>query len=48
MSSPSLQAIATDDDLKDLQSELIESRNKNNLMPGTGGLRKIRMATEKW
>lgn len=40
-----IQAIATDDELKDLQSELIESPDKGDLMPGTGGLRKIRMAT---
>ncbi|MBT0723922.1 addiction module toxin RelE [Rosenbergiella sp. S61] len=40
-----IQAIATDDELKDLQSELIESPDKGDLMQGTGGLRKIRMAT---
>lgn len=40
-----IQAIATDDELKELQSELIESPDKGDLMPGTGGLRKIRMAT---
>ena len=40
-----IQTIATDDELKDLQSELIESPDKGSLMPGTGGLRKIRMAT---
>ncbi|SER30872.1 RelE toxin of RelE / RelB toxin-antitoxin system [Rosenbergiella nectarea] len=40
-----IQTIATDDELKDLQSELIESPDKGDLMPGTGGLRKIRMAT---
>jgi len=39
-----IQTIATDDELKDLQSELIESPDKGDLMPGTGGLRKIRMA----
>jgi hypothetical protein len=40
-----IQAIATDDELKDLQSELIESPDKGDLIAGTGGLRKIRMAT---
>lgn len=40
-----IQSIATDDELKELQSELIESPDKGDLMQGTGGLRKIRMAT---
>jgi len=37
--------IATDDELKELQKELIESPNKGDLIQKTGGLRKIRMAT---
>ncbi|MBT0726846.1 type II toxin-antitoxin system RelE/ParE family toxin [Rosenbergiella australiborealis] len=40
-----IRAIATDSELKDLQSELIESPDKGDLITGTGGLRKIRMAT---
>ncbi|WP_241649542.1 type II toxin-antitoxin system RelE/ParE family toxin [Rosenbergiella collisarenosi] len=40
-----IQTIATDSELKDLQSELIESPDKSDLITGTGGLRKIRMAT---
>ncbi|MBT0720631.1 type II toxin-antitoxin system RelE/ParE family toxin [Rosenbergiella collisarenosi] len=40
-----IQTIATDSELKDLQSELIESPDKGDLITGTGGLRKIRMAT---
>ena len=40
-----IKQIATDDELKDLQKELIESPEKGNLIQKTGGLRKIRMAT---
>ena len=40
-----IKTIATDSELRDLQSELIESPNKGDLITGTGGLRKIRMAT---
>ncbi|MDX7986675.1 addiction module toxin RelE [Xenorhabdus sp. 12] len=40
-----IKEIATDDELKELQRELIESPEKGDLIRGTGGLRKIRMAT---
>ncbi|EGY29317.1 hypothetical protein Rin_00007160 [Candidatus Regiella insecticola 5.15] len=40
-----IKQIATDDDLKALQKELIESPGKGNLIQKTGGLRKIRMST---
>ncbi|TFZ48728.1 addiction module toxin RelE [Serratia proteamaculans] len=40
-----VKQIATDDELKDLQRELIESPGKGELIQKTGGLRKIRMAT---
>ncbi len=40
-----IKQIATDEELKELQKELIESPKKGDLIPGTGGLRKIRMAT---
>ncbi|MGP9676292.1 MULTISPECIES: hypothetical protein [unclassified Halomonas] len=39
-----IQAIATDDELKELQRTLIAQPNKGDLIQGTGGLRKIRMA----
>lgn len=39
-----IKEIATDDELKELQRELIESPEKGDLIRGTGGLRKIRMA----
>lgn len=39
-----IQEIATDDELKDLQIELIAQPQKGNIIQGTGGLRKIRMA----
>ncbi len=39
-----IKEIATDDELKELQRDLIESPNKGELIRGTGGLRKIRMA----
>lgn len=40
-----IKQIATDDELKELQRELIESPDKGDLIQKTGGLRKIRMAT---
>lgn len=40
-----IKLIATDDELKDLQKELIGSPAKGDLLQKTGGLRKIRMAT---
>lgn len=40
-----VKEIATDDELKDLQKELIEFPDKGDLIQRTGGLRKIRMAT---
>nr|WP_233149195.1 type II toxin-antitoxin system RelE/ParE family toxin [Shimwellia pseudoproteus] len=40
-----IKQIATDDELKELQKELIESPYKGDLIQKTGGLRKIRMAT---
>tara|TARA_R100000687_G_scaffold39493_3_gene32200 strand:+ start:14671 stop:15018 length:348 start_codon:yes stop_codon:yes gene_type:complete len=39
-----ISAIATDDELKDLQIELIAQPEKGDLIRDTGGLRKIRMA----
>lgn len=38
------KSIATDDELKDLQKELIAWPEKGDLIQHTGGLRKIRMA----
>ena len=40
-----IKAIATDDELKNLQVELIAQPEKGDLIQGTGGLRKISMAT---
>lgn len=40
-----IREIATDDELKTLQSELIGSPEKGDLIQGTGGLRKVRVAT---
>lgn len=40
-----IKQIATDDELKELQKELIGSPEKGDLIQKTGGLRKIRMAT---
>lgn len=40
-----IKQIATDDELKELQRELIESPDKGDLIQQTGGLRKVRMAT---
>ncbi len=39
-----IKQIATDDELKELQKELISSPSKGDLIQKTGGLRKIRMA----
>ena len=39
-----IQAIATDDELKELQRTLIAQPDKGDLIQGTGGLRKIRIA----
>ena len=40
-----IREIASDDELKDLQKELIATPDAGSLIVGTGGLRKIRMAT---
>ncbi len=40
-----IKALTTDDELKDLQIGLIAQPEKGDLIQGTGGLRKIRMAT---
>ena len=40
-----IKAIATDDELKELQKELIANPEKGVLIQDTGGLRKVRMAT---
>ena len=40
-----IKTLATDDELKALQVELIAQPEKGDLIQGTGGLRKIRMAT---
>ena len=40
-----IKALATDDELKYLQVGLIAQPEKGDLIQGTGGLRKIRMAT---
>lgn len=42
--SRQIKSIATDDELKDLQKELIAWPDKGDLIQHTGGLRKIRMA----
>ena len=42
-----IKQIATDEELRELQKTLIESPDKGDLIQKTGGLRKIRMATEK-
>lgn len=39
-----IKAIATDDELKELQVELIANPAKGDVIQGTGGLRKVRMA----
>lgn len=38
-----IKALATDDELRELQKELIAQPEKGNLIQDTGGLRKIRM-----
>ncbi len=43
--SRQIKTLATDDELKALQVELIAQPEKGDLIQGTGGLRKIRMAT---
>jgi len=40
-----ISEIATDDELSFLQREIIQYPDKGDLIPKTGGLRKIRMAT---
>lgn len=40
-----IKALATGDELRALQTELIAQPEKGDLIQGTGGLRKIRMAT---
>lgn len=40
-----IKQLATDDELKELQKELIEYPDRGDLIQKTGGLRKIRMAT---
>lgn len=40
-----IKALATDEELKELQAILIESPDRGDLISGTGGLRKVRMAT---
>lgn len=42
-----IKALATDDELRQLQVELIAQPEKGDLIQGTGGLRKIRMARSK-
>lgn len=41
----SIYQIATDDELRALQNDLIANPTKGDLIQGTGGLRKVRMAT---
>jgi len=41
-----IQAIATDDELLELQRNLIAEPAKGKLIQGTGGLRKVRMALD--
>lgn len=41
-----IKQIATDDELKDLQIELIAQPEKGDVIQGTGGLRKVRMASK--
>lgn len=42
-----IKSLATDDELKELQRTLIAQPDKGDLIQGTGGLRKIRMALGK-
>jgi hypothetical protein len=39
-----IKELAIDDELKDLQAELIAQPDKGDIIKGTGGLRKVRMA----
>lgn len=39
-----IKALATDDELKNLQAELIAQPDKGDIIRDTGGLRKVRMA----
>lgn len=39
-----IKEIATDDELKELQVELIAQPKKGKIIEGTGGLRKVRLA----
>nr|WP_211227348.1 type II toxin-antitoxin system RelE/ParE family toxin [Ferrimonas kyonanensis] len=39
-----IKEIATDDELKELQVDLIAQPEKGKIIEGTGGLRKVRMA----
>lgn len=41
-----IKQIASDDELRVLQQELIAQPMKGDLITGTGGLRKVRMATD--
>lgn len=41
-----IKQLATDDELRALQEELIAQPMKGDLISGTGGLRKVRMATD--
>ncbi|SNY44858.1 RelE toxin of RelE / RelB toxin-antitoxin system [Arsukibacterium tuosuense] len=41
-----IKQIATDDELRILQQDLIAQPMKGDLISGTGGLRKVRMATD--
>ena len=41
-----IKQIATDEELRTLQQELIAQPMKGDLIAGTGGLRKVRMATD--
>ncbi|WNL40667.1 type II toxin-antitoxin system RelE/ParE family toxin [Halomonas sp. PAMB 3232] len=41
-----IRELATDDELKELQKTLIAQPSKGDLIQGTGGLRKVRMALE--
>ncbi len=47
-----IKQIATDDELKELQKELIGTPDKGDLIQQTGGLRKVRMVAgsqgKKW
>lgn len=39
-----IREIATDEELRSLQNDLIGRPNKGDIIQGTGGLRKVRMA----